>query len=145
MARQNRANNFGDGPAVARLGAKNECLFSAGRFGATHVPQMCPIKVNGERRIPTEWDVVIGNSHDLRGGDVRVDVSPLLGREAEVDDRRVSHFLDFRDRAGSDGARACHGRFDLGEVPDARNILPHNLRARRDRHQAAGDVHRRKP
>ena len=81
MARQNRANNFGDGPAVARLGAKNECLFSAGRFGATHVPQMCPIKVNGERRIPTEWDVVIGNSHDFRGGDVRVDVSPLLGRE----------------------------------------------------------------
>jgi len=114
VARQNRANNFGDGPAVARLGAKNECLFSAGRFGATHVPQMCPIKVNGERRIPTEWDVVIGNSHDLRGGDVRVDVSPLLGREAEVDDRRG----DFP------SAPSCHWMFPKVTLVDGNYCGP---------------------
>src|SRR5438445_5526795 len=96
-------------------------------------------------RGPTEWNVVVGNAGCLGRGDVPVDVGPLLGREAEVDDRRVSHSLDFRDRAGSNGARARHGRFDLGEVPDARNVLPHNLRARRGSHQAAGDGEPRKP
>jgi len=38
-----------------------------------------------------------------------------------------------------------NGRFDLGEVPDARDLLPHNLRTRRGGHQANdGEQHKRR-
>src|SRR5262249_44906888 len=92
----------------------------------------------------TERDVVIGNASRLRSGDVRLDVSPLLGRETEIDDRCVTHLLDFRDRGGRNGARARHGRLGLGEVPDAGNLLPYHLCTRRGRDQAR-DAEQRQP
>src|SRR5262249_14661455 len=92
----------------------------------------------------TERDVVVGDAGRLRGGDVRVDVGARLGREAEVDDGRVAHLLDLDDRSGRNGARARHGRFDLGEVANARYFLLHDLRAGRSGRQAR-TAERRKP
>src|SRR5262245_16589941 len=99
----------------------------------------------GIRLTRAERNVVVRNARGLGSGLRCLDFGTLLGREAEIDNRRVSHFLDFRDRAGSDGARTRHGRFDLGEVPDARNLLLHDLRTRRGRHQAAADGEQCKP